>query len=132
MDDRSIFPPPGIIFIPPLQIWVSRRKRLPRTASGPCHWVQDANFSEYPNTVPEETLQAVADHGEVRRTMPRDGRDAEHVLVSIARAGIDVQGIDVAALSRQLQDDGTRSFAAFWKDLPGAIAARSKALRQSS
>ena len=75
------------------------------------------------NTVPEETLLAFANHGQVDRAMPRDGGDAEQVLVSIARAGIDTN-----ALSRQLQDEGAKSFIDSWKDLLDAIGAKSKAL----
>jgi transaldolase len=75
------------------------------------------------NTVPEETLLAFANHGQVNRAMPRDGGDAEQVLVSIARAGIDTN-----ALSRQLQDEGAKSFNDSWKDLLDAIGAKSKAL----
>ncbi len=76
------------------------------------------------NTVPEETLQAFANHGQVDQAMPRDGGDAEQVLASIARAGI-----DVTALARQLQDDGAKGFVESWKDLLGAIETKSKALR---
>jgi transaldolase len=75
------------------------------------------------NTVPEETLLAFANHGPVDRAMSRDGGDAEQVLASIARAGI-----DAAALARQLQDDGAKSFVDSWKDLLGAIETKSKAL----
>jgi transaldolase len=75
------------------------------------------------NTVPEETLLAFAAHGVVDQPMRRDGDDCEQVLASIARAGI-----DVAALARQLQDDGAKGFVDSWKDLLGAIEAKSKAL----
>jgi transaldolase len=75
------------------------------------------------NTVPEETLLAFANHGQVDRAMSRDGGDAEQVLASIARAGIDAE-----ALARQLQDDGAKSFVDSWKDLLGAIETKSKAL----
>jgi transaldolase len=75
------------------------------------------------NTVPEETLLAFANHGQVDIAMPRDGGDSEQVLVSITRAGI-----DVAALARELQDQGAKGFVDSWKDLLGAIEAKSKAL----
>jgi transaldolase len=75
------------------------------------------------NTVPEETLLAFANHGQVDHAMPRDGGDSEQVLVSITRAGI-----DVAALARELQDQGAKGFVDSWKDLLGAIEAKSKAL----
>ena len=57
------------------------------------------------NTVPEETLLAFANHGEVDRAMRRDGDDCEQVLAGFARAGI-----DVPALARQLQDEGASGF----------------------
>jgi len=75
------------------------------------------------NTVPEPTLLAFAEHGEVDRAMRRDGDDAEAVLAAVARAGI-----DVAALARQLQDEGAKDFVASWQDLLGAIKAKSKVL----
>jgi transaldolase len=75
------------------------------------------------DTMPEETLLSFAGHGTVGRPLPRDGGDAEQVLAAIARTGI-----DVAALARQLQDEGANSFVASWKDLLGAIEKKSKAL----
>jgi transaldolase len=75
------------------------------------------------NTVPPETLLAFANHGQVDQAMPRDGGDAEQVLARIAKAGV-----DVAALARQLQDEGAKGFVDSWKDLLGAIETKSKAL----
>jgi transaldolase len=75
------------------------------------------------NTMPEETLLAFAGHGVVDRPMRRDGDDSEAVLVGFARAGI-----DVPALARQLQDEGAKGFVESWKDLLGAIEAKSKAV----
>src|SRR5579859_1441214 len=75
------------------------------------------------NTVPEETLLAFANHGEVDRPMRRDGDDCEKVLAAIIRAGIDIGG-----LARQLQEDGTKGFVESWKDLLGAIEKKSKVL----
>ncbi len=37
------------------------------------------------NTMPEGTLKALADHGELRRIMPADGGDCEEVLAQFAR-----------------------------------------------
>ncbi|HXA23897.1 MAG TPA: transaldolase [Acetobacteraceae bacterium] len=75
------------------------------------------------NTIPEETLLAFGNHGQVDRAMARDGGDAEQVLVAITRAGV-----DVGALARQLQDEGAKGFVDSWKDLLGAIETKSKAL----
>jgi transaldolase len=76
------------------------------------------------NTIPEETLLAFGNHGQVDRAMPRDGGDAEQVLVAITRSGV-----DVGALARQLQDEGAKGFVDSWKELLGAIESKSKALR---
>ena len=59
------------------------------------------------NTMPEETLLAFGEHGAVDRVIPRDGGDAEQVLVAITRAGV-----DVGALARQLQDEGAKGWGA--------------------
>ena len=75
------------------------------------------------NTIPEETLLAFGNHGQVDRAMPRDGGDAEQVLVAITRAGV-----DVGALARQLQDEGAKGFVDSWKEMLGAIETKSKAL----
>jgi transaldolase len=75
------------------------------------------------NTIPEETLLAFGNHGQVDRAMPRNGGDAEQVLVAITRAGV-----DVGALARELQDEGAKGFVDSWKDLLGAIETKSKAL----
>ena len=57
------------------------------------------------NTMPEGTLKALADHGEVGTILPADGGDCEEVLAQFAKAGIDVD-----ALAAQLQDEGAKSF----------------------
>jgi transaldolase len=75
------------------------------------------------NTVPEETLLAFANHGQVDKPMRSDGDDSEQVLAGFARAGI-----DVPALAKQLQDEGAKGFVDSWKDLLGAIETKSKAL----
>jgi transaldolase len=75
------------------------------------------------NTVPEETLLAFANHGQIDKPMRSDGDDSEQVLAGFARAGI-----DVPALAKQLQDEGAKGFVDSWKDLLGAIETKSKAL----
>jgi transaldolase len=75
------------------------------------------------NTMPEETLLAFGNHGKVDHVMPADGADSEQTLVAITRAGV-----DVAALAKELQDDGATSFVKSWKELLGAIETKSKAL----
>ncbi|MEO8722946.1 MAG: transaldolase [Sphingobium sp.] len=73
------------------------------------------------NTMPEETLLAFADHGMTSGALPRDGGDAEAVLVAFAKAGI-----DIGALAAQLQSDGAKGFVASWHKLLAAIDAKNK------
>jgi transaldolase len=75
------------------------------------------------NTMPEGTLKALADHGEVGPAMPPDGGDCERILDQFAKAGIDVD-----ALASQLQDEGAKSFVKSWNDLLAVIASKSAVL----
>ena len=76
------------------------------------------------NTMPEGTLNALAEHGEVDGILPAHGGDCEEVLTRFAKAGIDID-----ALATQLQDEGARSFVKSWKDLMACIASKSEALK---
>jgi transaldolase len=79
------------------------------------------------NTMPEGTLKALADHGEIGAALPADGGDSENALAKFAQAGIDID-----ALARQLQDEGAKSFVKSWEDLMGVIALKSAALKKAS
>ena len=75
------------------------------------------------NTIPEATLKAFADHGDVAATIPADGGDCEAVVAAHRKAGIDVD-----ALAARLQDEGAKAFVKSWHELLGVIAAKSVAL----
>ena len=79
------------------------------------------------NTMPEGTLKALAEHGDVGATLPADGGDSEEELARFADAKIDVH-----ALSRQLQDEGAKSFVKSWNDLLGVISSKSALLKRAS
>jgi transaldolase len=79
------------------------------------------------NTMPEGTLMALADHGELGTTLCADGGNCEEVLTQFGKAGIDVD-----ALAAQLQDDGANSFVKSWNDLLSVIASKSAALKKAS
>jgi transaldolase len=68
------------------------------------------------NTMPEPTLNAFADHGEVGAAMAADGGNAEQVLKEFEEAGI-----DVAALAARLQVEGKESFNKSWEELLKSI-----------
>jgi transaldolase len=75
------------------------------------------------NTMPENTLKAFADHGELGPAMPADGGDSEAVLSEFERAGI-----DVGALAAQLQQEGAAAFVKSWNELLAVINSKSAAL----
>jgi transaldolase len=79
------------------------------------------------NTMPEGTLKALADHGEISEIMSVDGGDCERFLDQFATAGIDVDG-----LGATLQDEGAKSFVASWNDLMAVIASKSATLAKAS
>jgi transaldolase len=79
------------------------------------------------NTMPESTLKALADHGELSEIMSADGGDCEAVLAQFGKAGIDVD-----ALAAKLQDEGAKSFVNSWNELMGVIASKSAILQKAS
>jgi transaldolase len=76
------------------------------------------------NTMPEGTLKALADHGELDTILAADGGDCEEVLAQFAKAGIDID-----ALAGQLQDEGAKSFVKSWNDLMAVIISKSATLK---
>ena len=75
------------------------------------------------NTMPEATLQAVADHGTVRGDTIRRGYDAAHaVLDDLARLSVDMD--DVAAV---LEQQGVASFAKSWDELIASVTKQMEA-----
>ena len=75
------------------------------------------------NTMPDQTLLAFAEHGTTGKLLPRNGGDALETLQAHAKAGI-----DIAALAGQLQSEGAKGFVTSWRELLGAIDAKSKAV----
>jgi transaldolase len=78
------------------------------------------------NTMPEATLNALHDHGEIGELLAADGGDCEQVLAAFAKAGIDID-----ALAARLQDEGAKSFVSSWNELMRVIAAKSAALQSA-
>jgi transaldolase len=68
------------------------------------------------NTMPESTLRAFADHGQVGEPIAADGGDADVTLAQFESAGIDVD-----ALAASLQSGGARNFVESWEDLLSRI-----------
>jgi transaldolase len=79
------------------------------------------------NTMPEGTLKAFAEHGEIGAMLAPNGGDCEKVLAAFAKAGIDID-----ALAKRLHDEGAASFDKSWNDLMACIESKSAIIRKAS
>ena len=75
------------------------------------------------DTMPDKTLLAFADHGQVGDPIPPDGGDADEVLAQFQAAGIDTD-----ELAARLQREGKESFNKSWNDLLESIESESRRL----
>jgi transaldolase len=75
------------------------------------------------NTIPEKTLRAFAERGNLEGMMAADGGHAETQLTRFAKAGIDID-----ALAIRLQHEGARAFVKSWQHLMQVIADKAAAL----
>ena len=106
-------------------LWASTGTKDPKAP--PALYVEALAAPDTIDTMPEKTLHAFAEHGQLRGIMPADGGDAESVLAQFARAGI-----DIAALAAQLQSDGAKSFVKSWQELLMRIADKSAKLTRAA
>ncbi|HEX6578915.1 MAG TPA: transaldolase [Jiangellaceae bacterium] len=77
------------------------------------------------NTMPEPTLEAVADHGEIRGDTVRGCYDqAREVFDRLARVGVDMDEV-----GQVLEDEGVEKFETSWVDLLTSVEAKLQAGR---
>jgi transaldolase len=74
------------------------------------------------NTMPEATLQAVADHGKVRGDTIQGGYAAARSVLN----GLHQIGVDMADVASTLEVQGIASFAKSWDELIASVTARLK------
>jgi transaldolase len=70
------------------------------------------------NTMPDSTLLAFADHGELDGVLDEHGRAAEAAIAAAS------EHLDVAALAERLQLEGKESFSTAWRSLLEAVASK--------
>ena len=99
---------------PQRPLWASTGTKDP--AYSDVLYVEELIAPDVVNTMPEATLRAFADHGNVSRTRERDAGAAEEILRRAEEAGI-----DLAAITAQLEREGVRSFCDSYHDLLGCI-----------
>ena len=102
-------------------LWGSTGTKDPKAS--PTLYIEALAAPDTINTMPEKTLLAFAERGQLRDVMPEDGGDAEAVLANFADADIDVD-----ALALQLQQEGAQAFVKSWNALLRRIAEKSEAL----
>ena len=79
------------------------------------------------NTMPEQTLRAFADHGEVVRTLDADPEEAERTLTEAGGAGVDLD-----AVTSKLEREGVQSFCDSYHQLLDCIEGKLGALAPTS
>jgi len=68
------------------------------------------------NTLPKETIDLFLDHGEVKDTLNEGVVEAEQVLNDLKRVGVDLD-----AITEQLQVDGVKAFSDSFEQLLAAL-----------
>jgi transaldolase len=102
-------------------LWASTGTKDPKAPAG--LYVEALAAPDTIDTMPDKTLLAFAESGNLKGVMAKDGGDAEETLGRFAGAGIDVN-----ALAAQLQVDGAASFVKSWTELMKRIEDKSAAL----
>ncbi|MGB7555635.1 MAG: transaldolase [Candidatus Korobacteraceae bacterium] len=112
-------------FNPQRLLWASTGTKDPKASD--VLYIKSLAAPNTVNTMPEETLKALADHGDIGGVLPADGGDCEQVLAQFAKAGVNID-----ALGAQLQEEGAKSFDDSWKELLGVIASKSAAIAKGA
>ena len=76
------------------------------------------------NTMPDATIDAARDHATAARTVDKDVGEAHRIIEQVKAAGIDFDDI----VSRQLVDEGVKSFAASFDSLIDTIKEKAASL----
>jgi transaldolase len=82
-------------------------------------YVDDLIGPETVNTMPEETIDAFQDHGEVALTLDTGIDDAKQVFERIAQAGVDYDDVVVT-----LEQEGVEKFADSFRELLDGVKAK--------
>jgi transaldolase len=106
---------------PQRPLWASTSTKDPRYAD--VHYVEALVASRTVNTLPPETFAAYRDHGRPAVRIQEGMAAAPAQLEALAELGI-----DLAAITRELEADGVAKFAASYASLLAGIEAKAEAL----
>ena len=98
-------------------LWASTSTKNP--AYRDVMYVEELIGQETVNTMPEETIRAFQDHGEVALTLERDLDEATRLFEQLAEAGIDYDDV-----VRLLEEEGVQKFADSFTELLDGIRAK--------
>jgi transaldolase len=76
------------------------------------------------NTIPDATIEAFEDHGTIARTI-----DSDYAAADATLAGLAAVGIDLAAVSQQLEDEGVAAFSKSFDELLDTLTQRAENIR---
>lgn len=105
--------------LPQRLLWASTSTKDPDAPE--TLYVEALAAPETINTLPDETLRAFADHGEVGQPMDPAAREADAMLARLEKAGV-----DTAELAERLQEEGVDKFDQSWRKLIAGIDAKRK------
>jgi transaldolase len=91
-------------------LWASTSTKNPKYRD--VIYVEELIGAETVNTLPLATIDAVRDHGQIRAALPGDVAAAEKIVRDLAKAGISMDQV-----TRQLEEDGVKLFAASYDEL---------------
>ena len=95
-------------------LWASTGTKDPKAPA--TLYVQALAAPDTVDTMPEKTLKAFADRGQLGEPMPVDGGYAEQTIDEIRREGVNIEG-----LADKLQKDGGDAFKKSWDSLIGGL-----------
>ena len=98
-------------------LWASTSTKNP--AYSDVLYVESLIGPDTVNTMPEETIQAFQDHGDVTLTLEQGVDDARRLLEELAAAGVDYD-----AVTQTLEEEGVQKFADSFSELLDGIRAK--------
>jgi transaldolase len=98
-------------------LWASTGTKNPEYSD--TRYVAELIGTDVVNTMPEQTLRAFADHGEVAPTLDADPHAAERTLAEIEAAGVDLE-----VVTAELEREGVQSFCDSYRELLDCIESK--------
>jgi transaldolase len=102
-------------------LWASTGTKDPALPAG--YYVTALAAADTVNTMPEKTLLAFAEDGEVGEFLDEHAKEADRVVEEVRKLGIDVD-----RLAATLQSEGANSFVESWNDLLRCVESKRKAI----